>query len=249
MERTVFDHILAAILFIVLPVLGVTDYRKLKSQLDAGKPAARLFFYRSTIAWELGLTLAVAALWLVYKRSLPQLGFGFEAGGGFWIGLAITVAVCGLAIMQPVALRRDPEKSRAAASQLEAVKAMIPRTNQEAREFSALSITAGVCEEILYRGYLMVYITSAIAIESMWPAALLSSLAFGLIHAYQGPKGVLKTGLFGLALAGLYLLTGSIWLLIVLHAVIDLVSGRIGRDVLAACEARADLRFESTSSG
>ncbi len=39
------------------------------------------------------------------------------------------------------------------------------------------------------------------------------------------------------AMAGLYLLTGSIWLLIVLHAVIDLVSGRIGRAVMAACEA------------
>ncbi len=48
-------------------------------------------------------------------------------------------------------------------------------------------------------------------------AALLSSLVFGLGHAYQGPKGVLKTGLFGLAIAGLCLLTGSIWLLIVLH--------------------------------
>ena len=74
---------------------------------------------------------------------------------------------------------------------------------------------------------------STIAIENMWPAALLSSLAFGLAHAYQGPKGVLKTGLFGLAAAGLYLLIGSIWLLIVLHAVVDLVSGTIGREVLA----------------
>ena len=235
MELTVFDHILVAILFIVLPVLSVTDYRKLKSQLNAGKPTARLFYYRSTMAWSWGVTLAVAALWLVYKRSIPQLGFGFETGRGFWIGLAITVALCGLAVMQTIVLRRDPEKSRAAASRMEPLQAMIPRTNQEAWEFSALSITAGICEEILYRGYLMVYITSTVAIESMWPAALLSSLAFGLGHAYQGPKGVLKIGLLGLAMAGLYLLTGSLWLLIVLHAVIDLVSGRIGREGFAAC--------------
>ena len=61
MELTIFDHILVAILFIVMPVLGVTDYRKLKSQLKAGKPTARLFLYRSWIAWSWGLTLAVAA--------------------------------------------------------------------------------------------------------------------------------------------------------------------------------------------
>ncbi len=238
MELTIFDHILVAILFIVLPVLSVTDFRKLKSQLNAGKPTARLFFYRSIIAWSWGLTLAVAELWLVDKRSIGQLGFGFETGTDFWIGLAITVVVCGLTIMQAIALRRDPEKSRAMAVKFESVKEMIPHTDQEAREFVALSITAGICEEIVYRGYLMLYITSAIAIEGMWPAALLSSLAFGLAHTYQGPKGVLRVSLMGLVFAGLYLLTGSIWLPIVLHAVIDLVSGSLGRAVIAADEAQ-----------
>ena len=237
MDLTIWDHILVVILFILMPVLGATDYRKFKSRLSAGRPTARLFLYRSFIAWSWGLTLAVAALWLVYKRSIPQLGFGLETGWGFWIGLAMTVVVCGLAIIQAIGLRRYPKKLRVAAIQLEPVMAMIPRTSQEAREFSALSITAGICEEILYRGYLMVYISSAIAIEGMWPAALLSSLAFGLGHAYQGPTGVLKTGLLGLAMAGLYLLTGSIWLLIVLHAVIDLGFGSIGRAVIAAGEA------------
>ena len=246
MELTIFDHILVAILFIVMPVWGVTDYRKLKSQLNAGKPTARLFLYRSWIAWSWGFTLAVAALWLVYKRSIGQLGFDLETVTGFWIGLAITVVVCGLAAIQAIGLRRDPEKLRAMAIKLEPVQALIPHTNQEAREFVALSITAGICEEILYRGYLMLYITSAIAIESMWPAALLSSLAFGLAHTYQGPKGVLKTGLVGLALAGLYLLTGSIWLPIVLHAVIDLASGSLGRAVIAADEAQQVQALDDT---
>ncbi len=246
MELTVFDHLLVAILLIVEPVLSVTDYRKLKSQLNAGKPTARLFLYRSWIAWSWGLTLAVAALWLVYKRSIGQLGFGLETGTGFWIGLVLTVVACGLAIMQTIALRRDPEKSRAMAKQFEPVKEMIPHTNQEAREFVALSITAGICEEILYRGYLMLYISSAIAIEGMWLAALLSSLAFGLAHTYQGPKGVLRVSLLGLVFAGLYLLTGSIWLPIVLHAVIDLVSGSLGRAVIAADEAQQVQALDDT---
>ena len=237
MELTIFDHILVAILFLVTPVLSVTDYRKFTSQLNAGKPTVRLHFYRLTIAWSWGFTLAVAVLWLVYKRSLPELGFGLETAAGFWIGLALTVVACGLLIIQAVALRRNPKKLQAMAKQFESVKEIIPHTDREAKEFVALSFTAGICEQIIYRGYLMLYITAAIAIEGMWPAALLSSLAFGLGHAYQGPKGVLKTGLFGLAMAGLYLLTGSIWLLIVLHAVIDLGFGSIGRAAIAAGEA------------
>ncbi len=236
MEPTIFDHIFVAILFIVLPVLSVTDYRKFKSQINAGKLTARLFLYRSGIAWYCGLTLVVAALWLVCERSSQQLGFGYETGRGFWAGFAIVVVACVLLVIQAVVLRRDPGKLRAMAGQIEPVQDIFPRTKQEAREFSALSITAGICEEILYRGYLMAYITSVIAIGGMWPAALVSSLCFGLGHAYQGPKGVLKTGLVGLAMAGLYLLTGSIWLLIVLHAVMDLSFGSIGREAMLVGE-------------
>ena len=118
MELTIFDHILVAILFLVTPVLSVTDYRKFTSQLNAGKPTVRLHFYRLTIAWSWGFTLAVAVLWLVYKRSLPELGFGLETAAGFWIGLALTVVVCGLSIMQAIALPRDPKKPQALAIQV-----------------------------------------------------------------------------------------------------------------------------------
>ena len=62
MELTVFDHILVGILFIVLPILSVIDYRRLESQLNAGKPNARTSLYRNWIAWGWGLALAVAAL-------------------------------------------------------------------------------------------------------------------------------------------------------------------------------------------
>ncbi len=173
----------------------------------------------------------------MYKRDFAQLGFGFETGMRLWIGLAIAAAWCGLLITQWIALRRDPEKLQATAAQFKSVHEVIPHTDQEAKEFLALSITAGVCEEILYRGYLMVYVASTLAVGGMWLAILLSSLAFGLGHAYQGPKGVLKTGLIGLAMAGLYAATGSILPVIVVHAVMDLACGSIGREAIAVSEA------------
>ncbi len=236
MGLTIFDHILAVILFIVMPVLSVTDFRRLKAGLNEGRPTARLSFYRGALAWEWVLTLAIIALWIIPERDFTQLGFGFDVGRGFWIGAAIVTLVGTLLIVQANVLMRDREKRLAASIQFESLQAMIPRTGREAQEFAALSITAGICEEILYRGYLMVYITSLIAIEGMLPALLLSSLAFGLTHAYQGPKGVLKTGMFGLGMASLYLLTGSLWLVILLHAVVDLINGNIGRQVMSECE-------------
>ncbi len=50
---------------------------------------------------------------------------------------------------------------------------------------------------------------------------------FGLGHAYQGIAGIAKTGLIGLVLALLTVFSGSLFIAIVLHTVVDLTSGRI----------------------
>ena len=55
---------------------------------------------------------------------------------------------------------------------------------------------------------------------------------FGLGHSYQGLNGCLRTGLAGLAFAVFYVLTGSIWLPILGHAVLDAVQGVTLREIL-----------------
>jgi len=90
--------------------------------------------------------------------------------------------------------------------------------------FDMVSITAGVCEEILYRGLLLATLVSLVG---TWPAVAITSLIFGLGHAYQGISGIAKTGLAGLVLALLTVFSGSLFIAIVLHAVGDLASGRI----------------------
>ena len=98
------------------------------------------------------------------------------------------------------------------------------RPPTENRWFDMASITAGVCEEILYRGLLLATLVSLVG---TWPAVAISSLIFGLGHAYQGVSGIVKTGLVGLILALLTVFSGSLFIAIVLHAVVDLTSGRI----------------------
>ena len=55
----------------------------------------------------------------------------------------------------------------------------------------------------------------------------ISSIIFGLGHAYQEMAGIVKTGLVGLVLAILTVSSGSLFVAIVLHTTIDLVSGRM----------------------
>src|ERR1700687_980448 len=73
--------------------------------------------------------------------------------------------------------------------------------------FVPASLTAGLCEEFLYCGYVL---TQASAFAARFFAGfLLSSVAFGLAHVYQGRLGVLGTMITGALYATVFLLTGS----------------------------------------
>lgn len=100
---------------------------------------------------------------------------------------------------------------------------LIPRTAREKRLFAILSLAAGFGEEVVYRGYLLAVLGPIFS--GPWTAALASTLAFAILHAYQGPVGIVRSGLLGFLFAGAFVLTGSIWPLVLVHTGIDLVSG------------------------
>ena len=79
---------------------------------------------------------------------------------------------------------------------------------------------------MIFRGYLIAYLMAVLG-APFWVAAVLSSVVFGFAHAYQGPIGIPRTAAVGGVLALLYGLTGSLWAPMVVHAVMDITSGRI----------------------
>jgi hypothetical protein len=98
----------------------------------------------------------------------------------------------------------------------------VPRTLDEFRTFAALSITAGVCEEFLYRGFLIALLA---AFMPAWLGAVVSAVFFGFAHSYQGTKGILSTGTTGLVMGLLCMWAGSLLPVVLLHAVIDAGNG------------------------
>lgn len=82
-----------------------------------------------------------------------------------------------------------------------------------------LSPTAGFCEELVYRGFLMSRIQSLSG--SAATAALVSGLVFGASHLYQGPWGAVRAGLIGLGLTAPVLTLGTIVPSMAAHALID----------------------------
>lgn len=98
--------------------------------------------------------------------------------------------------------------------------ALVPRDRTERWYALALAISAGVCEEILYRGVLIAVGVHVFGL----PLAVAAGLALALFtigHLYQGPRGMIMVTLAGLGFTLLYLRTGSLVPVILLHILVD----------------------------
>ncbi len=160
------------------------------------------------------------------------LGFGVPSSGMaglgiFWIpGWEMAAWVGGITITGLAIIGAFwPAESRSAGGPSDFVLKLIPRTGLEKRFFVGLSIVAGLGEEIAYRGYALT--TIQLLIPAPWIAAGLSSVAFGVLHAYQGSVGILRTALIGFVLATSVLMTESLVPGIMAHALIDLIVGLV----------------------
>ncbi len=224
---TWLDHLMAAALVVALPILGTRSYRAMVAALAAGTPRARLREYWQTIALEWSLVAAVLLIWRSAGRSAADLGLVVPGGWGTVLGAALTgVVLIALTAQWFAILRLDAAGFGRLRDQLAGAAAMVPTNDRESRVFRLLAVTAGICEEILFRGYLIWYAATWIG---PWPAVLVTSVSFGLGHWYQGRSGVLKTGMVGILAGALYVATGSLLWPIILHAAVDLQGGAVGR--------------------
>lgn len=235
MSPTPFDHLFVLLLLVVQPAFGAWQFRRLKARLAAGEQEVRVRQYRTIMVEELLLVGIVAALWATFERPwtalAPETPAAWEPWGP-WIGWTLAGIVCVLLVVQVFAVARSGEGRARVREQLEGLDPFLPHDERELRTFRVLSVSAGIGEEIVFRGFALAWATAAAAGlglgvgASLWVAALGSSVLFGLVHAYQGPAGIVRTGATGLGLAGLALATGGLLAPIVVHAVLDLASGQ-----------------------
>ena len=216
------DFVLLALIVIVVPLRAVGERRRLQNALTAGVSDAKVQAYRRIMAWQWAAALVLLGAWLGTGRALGLLGIERPRGYGFVAGLVVALVVIVVLVAQLQAVRRRPkvaQQIRAAAAPLTFI---VPSTPQELRGFTRLGVTAGIVEELLSRGY-MRWVLDAVA--PTWVALVVSSIAFGIGHAYQGVSGVVKTTAVGLFVGGLYLLSGSIWVPMIVHAAVDVLNG------------------------
>ena len=152
----VIDLIFILLLLVVQPVYGIFEARHHDAQEKAGQPLDRIKFYRQTTLVEWLFLAALAAAWLIFGRPVADLGFVVPGGAGFWGGAAFLILLTGFLLYswQSVKKASDTEKAKHAESLGKLVR-YVPHNVRELNSFVGVSVTAGIVEEIVYRGFML----------------------------------------------------------------------------------------------
>ncbi len=103
---------------------------------------------------------------------------------------------------------------------------ILPQSRAELLPFLALALTAGLCEEFLYRGFAMAALTRAGL--PVWTVVLLSSILFAMAHLYQGRGGIVSTLVIGTVFGTARIAYDGLAPVILWHSAVDAVAGVAG---------------------
>ncbi|GEM_PF-442598 len=99
---------------------------------------------------------------------------------------------------------------------------LIPKDTAGRIVWAGVAFTAGFCEEVAFRGYLMTRLRIMGRFNNWLIPTIVSAVAFGMCHAYQGIPGLIVITVYGVMFSLLYIRTGSLWPCIIAHFLQDL---------------------------
>lgn len=223
---TLLDLVYVALFAVAMPLWDYLVFwpaQERRPPGDAARARRRLWTLAIVQPWL--VVAAGAALWIYNGRSWAALGFAVPDGWRIWVGVGLVVLLGLYFVLAAASVARNPKARESVRGQMFGKMAdLMPRTRGELVWFGGMSLTAGFCEEFLFRGYFILALAPWLG---WWGAAALAVLIFASGHAYQGWNGVLRTGIVGILFTLVVAICGSLWPAIVLHFILDLGMGTI----------------------
>ena len=190
-----------AVLVIVLLAVSMGQAHALGRVIERH---SRISLYVSTMAFE---WVMVAFIWMGVRRRGIRVR---ELVGGKWkapedalldVAIAFVYWICALGILALVRLAlglislNQAENAKKMNELSKTLGFLAPHSNLEFALFVALALTAGFCEEIIFRGYLQKQFAAASGITSI--GIIAQGVLFGAAHGYQGTKLMFTIGVYG----------------------------------------------------
>lgn len=223
--------IILTILFLYLAlgdgIIGKCLYTRLQEDIQI-KQNARVLFYIKTMILLWGLTIIM--LITSYLIDIPFAEYGLKLPDINFVSInsfeertiSIFIGACIGTIISFIAMKKSKKFQSHTEKQMSTFSEMLPTNYKESILWILICITAGITEELLFRSFMMNYLSKLFPELSIMGVLIISSVIFGLAHVYQGWKGVIGTMIIGFLLGRLYVITESIYPTILLHMAIDL---------------------------
>ena len=218
------DHILAFIFGIAIPLYSAYKRPKDLSGKHFESYQKKQIYISNSISLFL-MALLILIVWLLFKRPLAELGFRQPGGISTWwwltvIFILLYVIDTGFAVNSKENLEKNVNASKTKTP-------FMPSKWHEMPLYFLMCFSAGVFEEIIFRGFLVtyfMYLLSDIVSGEMW-AIFLPAILFSVAHYYQGSKAVLKILILSVLFGYIFILSDSLLVVMLLHFLVDAIGG------------------------
>lgn len=221
------DHLLFIIVGIIIPLRTVLGTQPQLANMRFNT-RMKIQLYWANNLWLWLLCGAVAGVWWFNDRSWELIGLKSHLEWPSGWPLIVFALFALLYVWDTISEVNNQKNREVTAENLQSELGFLPATGYEYFHFIFLALTAGICEEFIFRGYFIRYFQCLLGSEETYTLAiLLPALIFGAVHFYQGWRAVIKITAMAIMFGYVFVHTGSLWVLMMVHAFIDLLGGFI----------------------
>lgn len=230
-----FDHLLLFLLGVLLPLFAVFQSQADMKEMTFDTQMKKQVYYGNGLFQWICAGL-VLALWWGNDRPWGTLGLQTgEWSPLAWQLLGVFLLLYIIDVFREIGNAKNRESTRK--KWLKDIP-ILPVNFTEFKHFIFVAFTAGVCEEIIFRGFFVNYFLSLNQNNELgnWLAVIIPGFMFAFGHLYQGDKAVLKIIIMAVLFGWIFLLTKSLLLLIFVHFLIDVIGGFLAYQLLKDVE-------------
>ena len=218
------DHILAFIFCIAIPLYGAIQRRKGFPDISFSSEQKRRIYISGSFSLFI-MGAVVMLVWLIFKRSLAEIGLTQPRNSQSWWWMPIAFAL--VYLLDTVVTLSSKKEIDKTVDNWKKRTPFLPTKNAELPEYFLLCFSAGVFEEIVYRGYLVNYCWYLFDGSNYQEllSIFLPAFVFSIAHFYQGGKAVIKIFVLAVLFGYLFVYSGSLLVVMILHFLVDAIGG------------------------
>lgn len=209
----------AIVVGIFYPIYIAATYTKINENIrNDGK--YRLSDYRQTILIFWVLTILIVVNYIVFAEPSLIIYPNFSL-----LNITLIIFVLVFSYFQYRSAKISTGTFTVVKEKLKDIYHYLPKTSKELEWFSCLSVSAGICEEIIFRLFLFEFLKENI---NLMVAFIVTNLIFAITHIGSGKRNLVSSFTLGLLFSCIYYFTDNIWIAVLLHTSIDINVGLLG---------------------